>query len=145
VTGSKRRQTGQPFEGQKLQQAELARLKRENASPGRRGGFPKKGGSVLRETAQVKHAMTKANESRYAVGMMCRLMAVSRSGYYDWRHRPASDRSQANQLLKAGIKRVFGDEKGWAGAPRIARRPPTASTHAGRRKLVGTGFQRRQA
>ncbi len=28
---SKRRQTGQPFEEQKLQQAELARLKRENA------------------------------------------------------------------------------------------------------------------
>ncbi|MBM4208408.1 MAG: transposase [Gammaproteobacteria bacterium] len=28
---AKRRQTGQPFEGQKLQQAELARLKRENA------------------------------------------------------------------------------------------------------------------
>lgn len=28
---AKRRQTGQPFEEQKLQQAELARLKRENA------------------------------------------------------------------------------------------------------------------
>jgi len=28
---AKRRQTGQPFEDQKLQQAELARLKRENA------------------------------------------------------------------------------------------------------------------
>ena len=28
---SKRRQTGQPFEEQKLQQAELSRLKRENA------------------------------------------------------------------------------------------------------------------
>jgi transposase len=27
---AKRRQTGQPFEDQKLQQAELARLKREN-------------------------------------------------------------------------------------------------------------------
>lgn len=28
---TKRRQTGQPFEDQKLQQAEMARLKRENA------------------------------------------------------------------------------------------------------------------
>ncbi len=28
---AKSRQTGQPFEGQKLQQAEIARLKRENA------------------------------------------------------------------------------------------------------------------
>jgi transposase len=31
---TKRRQTGQPFEGQKRQQAELARLKRENARLG---------------------------------------------------------------------------------------------------------------
>jgi transposase len=30
---AKRRQTGQPFEEQKLQQAELARLNRENARP----------------------------------------------------------------------------------------------------------------
>jgi len=29
--GAKRRQTGQPFEDQKLQQAKMARLKRENA------------------------------------------------------------------------------------------------------------------
>jgi YceI-like domain len=57
---SKRRQTGKPFEDQKLQQAEMARLNWKTP-PGRRRGFPKKGGGVLYETAQVKYAMIKIN------------------------------------------------------------------------------------
>ena len=61
--------------------------------------------------------MAKANENQYSVGMMCRLMAVSRSGYHGWRHRPLSGRGQANQLLTDDIKRVFEDEKGQSGSP----------------------------
>jgi transposase-like protein len=41
---AKRRQTGQPFEDQKLQQAELARLKRENARLEEEVAFLKKAG-----------------------------------------------------------------------------------------------------
>ncbi len=56
---AKRRQTGQPFEDQKLQQAEMARLKRENARLEEEVAFliptggTRKGGGALRETAQV--------------------------------------------------------------------------------------------
>jgi transposase len=39
---SKRRQTGRPFEEQKPQQAELARLKRENARLEEEAAFQKK-------------------------------------------------------------------------------------------------------
>jgi putative transposase len=66
--------------------------------------------------------MIKTNENQFSVGMMCRMLSVSRSGYYDWKHRPLSDRNQANQLLTAEVKRVFDDEKGRPGSPRIARR-----------------------
>jgi hypothetical protein len=46
--------------------------------------------------------MIKANENLSHVGMMCRLLSVSRSGYYGWEQRPPSRRDRANQLLKAG-------------------------------------------
>jgi transposase len=39
---AKRRQTGLPFEDQKLQQAEMARLKRDNARPEDEAAFLKK-------------------------------------------------------------------------------------------------------
>jgi len=66
--------------------------------------------------------MIKANENQFPVGMMCRMVSVSRSGYYDWNtdHIP---RDKANQLLANEIKRVFDDEKGRSGSPRITRRP----------------------
>ncbi|MCF7965690.1 MAG: IS3 family transposase [Methylobacter tundripaludum] len=133
---SKRRQTGQPFEEQKLQQAELSRLKRENARREEEVAFFKKGGSVLCKNAQVKYAMIKGNEDHYPVGMMCRLLSVSRSGYYSWKNRPLSDRDQANQKLLTEIKRVFEDEKGRPGSPRISRRLQEEGKPASRHRVA---------
>ncbi len=90
--------------------------------PGRGSGFSKKGGGVLCKTTQVKYAMIKANKNQFPVGMMCRMVSVSRSGYYDWKHRPHSDRDKANQFLANEIKRVFDDEKGRPSSPRMTRR-----------------------
>ena len=61
--------------------------------------------------------MIKPNENQFRTGLMCRLLSVSRSGYYSWKQRPPSDRDRANQLLAAEIKRVFDDENGRPGAP----------------------------
>jgi hypothetical protein len=73
--------------------------------------------------------MIKSNGNEFSIGLMyplheykCRLLSVSRSGYYSWKQRPPSDRDRANQLLTVEIKRVFDDEKGRPGAPRIAKR-----------------------
>jgi len=55
--------------------------------------------------------MIKGNEDHFSVGMMCRMLSVSRRGYYSWKNRPFSGRDQANQKLVVEIKRVFDDEK----------------------------------
>jgi transposase InsO family protein len=80
--------------------------------------------------------MIKTNETHFPVGMMCRLLSVSRSGYYGWKQRPPSDRDRANQLLTTEIKRVFDDENGRAGAPRIARRLQDEGKLAGRHRVA---------
>src|SRR5579884_2555307 len=66
--------------------------------------------------------MIKKNTSQFSVRMMCRLLSVSASGYYDWRNRPASVRPQQNAELAPKIKAIFDDEKSRAGAKRIAKR-----------------------
>lgn len=104
-----------------LQQAEMARLKRENTRLEEEVALLKKAAVPL-ETAQVKYAMIKTNETHFPVGMMCLLPSVSRSGYYAWKRRPPSVREQSNRLLKIEIKRVFDNEKGRPNAPRVARR-----------------------
>jgi putative transposase len=50
---------------------------------------------------------------------MCRLLGVSRSGYYAWRKRPPSARACANQELTGQIRAVHEQSRGTSGAPRI--------------------------
>ena len=47
---------------------------------------------------------------------MCRVLRVSRSGYYGWVGRPASRRTQANHRLLADIRRVQTETRGVYGA-----------------------------
>ena len=51
--------------------------------------------------------------------MSCRLLGVSRSGYYVWKDRPASAREQENELLLKQIKHVHADSRGSYGSPRV--------------------------
>lgn len=51
---------------------------------------------------------------------MCRVLQVSRSGYYHWRSRPESRRSVENRRLDAHIRAIYNSHKGRAGSPKIA-------------------------
>lgn len=66
--------------------------------------------------------MIKENINHFSVKLMCKLLSVSTSGYYDWRNRPASKRAQENVVLAAKIKAIFNEEHARAGAKRIAKR-----------------------
>lgn len=51
--------------------------------------------------------------------MACRVLRVSRSGYYEWRDRPASDRARENELLVKQIEQIHADSRGTYGSPRV--------------------------
>lgn len=51
--------------------------------------------------------------------MACRVLNVSRSGYYEWRDRPAPAREQDNELLLKHIERIHADSRGTYGSPRV--------------------------
>jgi putative transposase len=55
----------------------------------------------------------------FPVRMMCRLLEVSASGYYDWRSRPPSARAQANQHLLGRIRSMHAASDGVLGRRRI--------------------------
>lgn len=70
----------------------------------------------------MKYAMIKEESARFPLRLMCRMLAVSVSGYYAWNSRKPSDSEQRNLELSKKIKAIFDDEKGRAGAPRITKR-----------------------
>ena len=50
---------------------------------------------------------------------MCRILSVSRSGFYRWLNRGQSCRQRENQQLVALIRQIHRDSKGNYGSPRI--------------------------
>jgi putative transposase len=50
---------------------------------------------------------------------MCRLLNLSRSGYYAWQSRPPSARFVENQRLSVEIRRIYGQGRGEYGSPTI--------------------------
>ena len=52
--------------------------------------------------------------------MMCRVLQVSRSGYYSWKGRPESKQSQRRKSLEAGIREIHNEKhKDNFGSPRV--------------------------
>ena len=53
------------------------------------------------------------------VAVACRVLEVSRSGYYEWRDRPASPRAVADADLIETIRAVHEGSRGTYGSPRV--------------------------
>lgn len=53
------------------------------------------------------------------MGLMCKVLGVSRSGFYVWLGRDESDRARANRDLAVEIKKIHEESLGTYGSPRV--------------------------
>lgn len=61
-----------------------------------------------------------AKESNLSVARKCKIVNVSRSGYYNWRKRAVSQRSIDNIKLEEHIQSIYDEHKGRYGYRRIS-------------------------
>jgi len=80
--------------------------------------------------------MIQRHEGEHEVAHMCRLLEVSRSGYYDRRTREPSARVRADSLLVDGIRRLYKENKGRAGSPRITEQLRTEGQSVGKNRVA---------
>ncbi|MBT7418953.1 MAG: IS3 family transposase [Gemmatimonadetes bacterium] len=57
----------------------------------------------------------------WRVGEMCRVLEVSRSGFYAWQKRRPSRSQQETERLDRAIKRLYQVSRGRSGSPKITR------------------------
>jgi len=69
----------------------------------------------------VKYAFIDQELSMYDLTVACRVLEVSRSGYYAWQERPASDRTRRRETLAAQIQSVHKENRRVYGSPRVHR------------------------
>jgi len=67
----------------------------------------------------MRYQFIEDHRKEFMVTLMCRVLAVSTSGYYAWRKRPASAREMANQRLLKEIKAVHEASGQTYGSPRV--------------------------
>ena len=82
-------------------------------------GYLKKGYSFLRQGIQVRYRFVAQEHQSYPVERLCRVMSVSRSGFYAWQRRPPSDRAQRDELLTRHIRHIHQQHRSIYGAPRV--------------------------
>ena len=79
----------------------------------------------------------KANQDTYPVGVMCRLLKVSKSGYYAWRERSMSDHARTDVHLTAMIQAIHERSHRTYGAPRVhAELREAYGVHVGRKRVA---------
>ena len=69
----------------------------------------------------MRYHFIDAEKAIYPVTMLCRVLQVSRSGFYAWQRRPMSPRAEETRRLDAEIKSLFAASKRRSGSPKIAR------------------------
>lgn len=68
----------------------------------------------------MKYALIREHKEQYSIAMMCRILDVSRSGYYRWLGRPKSARAIRRQQMECQVVEAYTTFKARYGAPRIA-------------------------
>lgn len=61
----------------------------------------------------------KANSKEHSIQTMCRLLGVTRSGYYEWLKSPVSDHAREDARLLRLIRASYSASHGIYGAPRV--------------------------
>jgi len=67
----------------------------------------------------MRYRFIQAEKASYPVEVLCRVLAVARSGYYAWCRGPIGARAQQNQWLLTHIRAYYHASRGRYGSPRI--------------------------
>ncbi|HEX8907307.1 MAG TPA: IS3 family transposase [Longimicrobiaceae bacterium] len=98
---------------------EIRALRRELEEVKQERDFLKKGGDVLREGVAVRYGCIEQHRGEFPVVLMCRVLKVTRSGYYAWRKREPSARARSDQRLRIEVRAIHRSVRGRYGSPRV--------------------------
>ncbi len=84
----------------------------------------------------MRYACIAQHADEFTIGLMCRLLAVSRSGFYAWCARPPSRRARADDVLLAHVHVAYRDSARTYGAPRVHQELRAHGHRVGRKRVA---------
>ena len=67
----------------------------------------------------MRFAFIATEKACYPVALMCRVLQVSRAGYYAWCQRPPAPRTLKDQTLALEVAAIHAESRGRYGSPRV--------------------------
>jgi putative transposase len=101
---------------------ELRLLRKENRVLREEREILKKPKDLLREGRRNSvscYRLIEAEKATHSVPLLCRTLAVSRSGYYAWKSRPPSEKARFDAVLSEKIETIHRISRATYGAPRV--------------------------
>ena len=83
----------------------------------------------------MKFAFIAAEKAFYPVGVLCKVLEVSRSGFYAWTTRRPPDRAKRDAELAADIDAVHRSSRGTYGSPRVHVELRASGKRVGRKRV----------
>lgn len=83
----------------------------------------------------MRFAFIHAEKALFPVAAMCRVLGVTRQGYYAYAKRPPSNRVRAEAELCAAVREIFEQTGETYGSPRVLRELRRRGIRAGKRRV----------
>lgn len=73
---------------------------------------------------------------RYSIGVQCRVLGVSRAGYYRWRRQDVPKRQRENHMLLQRTQVLYAQYRKRYGSPRLTRVLQAEGYHCSRNRVA---------
>ena len=80
--------------------------------------------------------LIEAERAEHSISRLCKVLGVSRVGFYAWRTRPLSAREQRDRELELLVGRVFRDSRQTYGAPRVHAELRARGVRIGKKRVA---------
>jgi putative transposase len=82
------------------------------------------------------YGLIEAEKATHSVPTLCRMLGVSRSGYYAWRSRPPSERARFDAVLSEKIEKIHRNSRATYGAPRVHAELRALGIRCGKKRVA---------
>jgi len=84
----------------------------------------------------VRFAFIDGEKAYYPVRMLCRLLAVSRAGFYAWKRSGPSAREREDVQLGVEVAAIYAEKRGRYGSPRVHDELHDRGRRVGRKRVA---------
>ena len=84
----------------------------------------------------MRYVFIRAHERIFRITTMCRVLEVSRAGFYKWRAQPLAKRVQADAVLAARIRALHTGRRRAYGSPRVHRELRDQGIRCGEKRVA---------